>query len=146
MEEEEDDRSLHQRLFSQTVEPCVYPEPPTEEELMKPQEDADSWRTDESQESEEASDYNTEWQWQMDEETPGGASDETEEMEQPLEEQADNGYEPETEGEGEPEPIVSNESSGNTNLGMPSMEEPEQTTEITEPEDEEVILNPEEKE
>ena len=146
--EEEDERPLHQRIFSPTVEPCVYPEPPTEEELMKPQEDedADLWKTDESQESEQAADYNTEWQWQTEEEKTGWASDETEKTQQPLEEQADNGDEPEMEAVGETEPVVPDESSENPDSGMPSMEEPEQRIEISGSEDEEVILNPEEKE
>ncbi|MBR2664373.1 MAG: alkaline shock response membrane anchor protein AmaP [Clostridia bacterium] len=143
--EEEDERPLHQRIFSPTVEPCVYPEPPTEEEIMQPQEDAESWKTDESQEPEEAPDYNTEWQWQTEEETPDGTTDETVETQQPLE-QADNGYEPETEDEGETESVVSDKLSENADPGMPAMAEPEQTIEISGTEDEEVILNPEEKE
>ena len=136
MEEDEDDRPLHQRLFSQTVEPCLYPEPPTEEELMKQQEEQDSWQ---------AGDYNTEWQWQSDEENAGATVDETEEAQQPPE-QAYNGFEPETEEEEKPDMTLADESSENMDSELPPIEEPEGTLETSEPETDEDILNPEEKE
>ena len=37
----EDDRPLHQRLFSTPMEPCIVPAPPTEEDSLKPETEAD---------------------------------------------------------------------------------------------------------
>ncbi|MBR2822743.1 MAG: alkaline shock response membrane anchor protein AmaP [Clostridia bacterium] len=39
-EEEEDDRPLHQRLFSQMPEPCIYPEPPAADTPEKGEEES----------------------------------------------------------------------------------------------------------